>query len=189
MGRGSDGRYVALYDVSGLLPGDGYGTRPLEQIRRQYVHHSGVLRKGCPFRHMRGSARYSVRKRGWPGFAYHLWHPWWDEFDAEGERIVYQGQPFEARTWHAGAVPNSLGIAHCLQGNLSRRPMSEAQQMTLPVAIQWVAKTVGINATCLGHFQAEDGRPKASCPGESGKAWVLGFQAGRASRAGSSPWA
>ena len=80
LGVAADGREVALYDVVELLP-----THPTKRYRRrrspiveQYLHHSGRLIAGDPFRHMVISARYSVRHDDMPGFAYTTWVPCWD---------------------------------------------------------------------------------------------------------------
>ena len=181
MGVGSDGRAVALYDVSELLPrsrAKRYRQRPLEQVTQQYVHHSGALRKGDPYRHMLGSARFAVRSRGWPGFSYHTWIPHWDDFDPEGRRIIYLGNPIGTRTYHAGTGPNDRAIAHCLQGNLSAKDMSPGQAVLLPVVLEHFASQLGILPTPRGHFQAPaDGHAKEPCPGRAGKAWILGYQA------------
>ena len=180
MGVGHDGRAVALYDVTDLLPvhaSKRYKTRLRSAVRAQYGHHSGALRKGDPFAHMRGSARFAVQSRGWPGFAYHTWQPFFDVFDKDGNRVVYRGNYDETCTYHAGTGPNAKGIAHCLQGNLTARDMSEAQAQTLPVTLWWFARELAIAATPIGHFQAKDGHAKDSCPGRSGKAWCLGWQA------------
>lgn len=181
LGVGADGTSVALYDVVDELPAHPsrrYRQRELEAIRGQYVHHSGKMRKGDPFLHMRGSAGYSIRAEGWPGFAYHLWHPYFDLFDDDGNRVVYRGNPDTACVFHAGSGPNRKGLAHVLQGNLTRTDMSEAQAQTLPVALKWYAQLYGISARPTGHFQVDDGKAKASCPGRSGKGWVRGYQAG-----------
>ena len=182
MGVGGDGVQVALYDVVNELPRHRerrYGRREAEQIRGQYIHHSGALRGGDGFAHMCSSARYVVKHRGWPGFAYTTWIPFFDCFDSAGARVVYRGNYDETVTYHAGKGPNQKGIAHCLQGNLSRREISTHQQMVLPVVLAFFAQKLGIPDQCIGHFQATDGSPKATCPGISGKAWVLGYQAGR----------
>lgn len=182
MGIGSDGCGVALYGVVDELArheSKRYSRRSTEQIRRQYVHHSGALRGGDPFEHMAGSARYVVRHRGWPGFAYHTWIPFFDVFDRDGNRVVYRGNLDETVTYHAGAKPNRKGIAHCLQGNLSKREMSEHQMVALPVVLKYFAKRHGITDVPIGHFQATDGHAKESCPGMSGKAWIHGYQASR----------
>jgi len=182
LGVGADGSLVALYDVVDLLPVHAkraYRTRCLEQITRQYVHHSGALRGGDPFEHMRSSAAYVVKKRDWPGFAYTTWIPFHETFDNDGCRVVYRGNLDETITFHAGATPNRKGIAHCLQGNLSKREMSTHQQVTLPAVLTYFARKFGIAPIPIGHFQADDGHAKASCPGMTGKAWIRGFQAGR----------
>lgn len=191
MGVGPDGRGVVLYDVSEELPTHGsrrYVTRDLSEIRAQYVHHSGARRKGDSFLHMRGSARYVVESRGWPGFAYHVWHPYPDVLDEEGNRIVYRGNLDSVCTYHAGEGPNRKGIAHVLQGNLTKEDMSEAQRCTLPTALKWFANLYGITPRPIGHFQVEDGHAKALCPGRAGKAWVMGYQAGRESRRHDARW-
>lgn len=183
MGIGHDGRGIALYDVVDLLPTHRtkrYHPRPLDGIRTQYVHHSGALRKGDPFNHMRGSARFVVQSRQWPGFAYTTWLPFFNVFDDDGNRVVYRGNPTELRTFHGGQGPNRKGVAHCLQGNLTARDMSETQANTLPVTLRWFAHELAISPTPVGHFQiGPDGHAKATCPGRAGKAWVQGYQAAR----------
>lgn len=182
LGVGHDGRGVVLYDVSELLPyhrTKRYRGRSLDVVRAQYVHHSGTLRQGDPFEHMKASARYAIRHHGWPGFCYHIWYPLFDVFDSEGSRVIYRGNPDTIRTYHAGQAPNYKGIAHCLQGNLSTKDMSEAQLCTLPVALRWYAHRLAVSPRPFGHFQATDGHAKDSCPGRAGKAWCLGYQAAR----------
>jgi len=119
MGTGPDGRAVALYDVSGLLPqhkAKRYKRRALQSISQQYVHHSGALRTGDPCQQLRSSTAYSIRTEGWPGCAYTTWQPYFDVFDGDGRRVVYRGQPSEVRTYHAGTGPNDRAVSHCLQG-------------------------------------------------------------------------
>jgi len=191
LGTGPDGSPCALWDVSELLPkhrAKKYRRRELESVRQIYVHHSGRL--GAPgFSGAVGSARYAVRNRGWPGIGYHIWIPYLDHIDSDGRRVVYRCQQTETRTYHAGTGANDRAVAIALQGNLSRRDMSEHQSSALPVVIKWFASELGIPAAAIGHWQApSDSHPKASCPGRAGKGWVLGYAAGRASRAHDSPW-
>lgn len=185
LGTARDGRGVVLYDVSDELPrhrSKRYAKRELSSVRAQYVHHSGAMRKGDPFMHMRGSARYDIEHHGWPGFAYHFWHPHFEVLDKDGNLVIYRGNPDDVCTYHAGHGPNQKGIAHVLQGNLTKLDMSGAQLRTLPVALKWLGQQYGISPRPIGHFQVTDGHAKATCPGRSGKGWVLGYQAGRESR-------
>jgi hypothetical protein len=153
------------------------------------VHHSGILRQGDPFEHLRSSARFSVRSRGWRSTGYHTWIPFFDVWDDDGNRVVYLCNPPESRTWHAGEGPNSHGIAHALQGNTTARPMSEAQRCALPRVLRHFAKVLGIPPAAWGHFEAHDCNPKASCPGDGAASWLHGYRAGRESRRRDSPWA
>lgn len=190
MGVGDDGLSVGLWDVTRLIPRrEPWPVRELEAVRRQYVHHSGALRVGDPFSHLCSSAQFSIRSRGWRGTGYHTWIPFSDVFDDDGSRVVYLCNRPERRTWHAGEGPNGAGLAHCLQGNTTRRPMSEAQRMALPVVLRYFAKLLGLTPAALGHFQAVDGNPKATCPGSHAEAWLHGYHAGRDSRKNDSPWA
>jgi hypothetical protein len=187
LGASSDGNAVALWDVAHLLPvhpTKRYRMRTLDDIRQQYVHHSGALRKGDPFAQMLGSARYAIASHGWPGIAYHTWVPYHEVRDSENRRVVYRGNADEVRVYHAGPGPNERALAHCLQGNLTAGDMSEHQSEALPVLIQWCAINLAISPTAVfGHFQApDDGHRKDSCPGRAGKAWVLGYRSGRDSR-------
>jgi hypothetical protein len=178
---------VVIYDASRLLPRHRtkvYRTRSEQSIRRIYVHHSGSLGKPG-LAGLIASARYVVKERGWPGCPYHLWVPYQDLLDESGDRVVYRAQPNTARTYHAGSAPNDKGLAIALQGNLTSADMSEHQLEVLPVLIEHLAQELGITDIPLGHFQATDGHVKASCPGRSGKAWLLGWKAGRKATKGS----
>lgn len=179
---GHSGRPVNLWDVSHILPkhqSKSFHRRPLESVTRIYVHHSG--RTGAKgYAGLRNSARYMVRNRDWAGCGYHFWVPYRDHCDSEGARIVYRAQPNDLRTYHAGSVPNSKGLAIALQGNLTAHDMSPQQADCLPLLVKWLAKDLSINPTPIGHFQAHDGHAKASCPGRAGIAWLRGYHAGRA---------
>ena len=166
---------VALYDVSHLLP-----KHPTKRYRdrgqptEQYVHHSGKL--GRPgYAGMYNSTRYTVRARGWPGFAYTTWIPYLPVFDPAGNVCVLRGNPDTVRTYHAGSGPNTRAVSHCLQGNTTRRPLSNAQLKCLKQLLPWYIDRLQVHT--YGHCEAPaDGHRKATCPGTHAQTFIHGLR-------------
>jgi len=164
---------VAIYDVSNLLPQHRTKRyRDRKTTKEVYVHHSGKLGKPG-LAGLRGSARYVVRYRNWPGCPYHYWIPFEELTDEAGNLVVLRAQPEIKHTYHAGKGPNQRAIAVCLQGNTSARPASTFQLQCLAALLNWFALP-----KVLGHCQAPpDGHPKATCPGSHAMAFLAGLQA------------
>lgn len=170
---------VALWDVSHLLPGKGYPKRDPAKIDRAFVHHSGAL--GRPgLEGIIASARYVVEQRGWPGFAYTYWIPAETVRDDEGRMVMYRGQPDDRRSYHTGGDANTYGVACALQGNTTRRPLTESHIECMEAWIPWIAERYGLRmpyalgwhsiATTLG---APKNKP--SCPGRHAQTWLEAY--------------
>lgn len=176
---------VVLVDVSDTLPRHAtkrWGRRPLQGIRRLYVHHSGAL--GRPgLEGMRASAQYEIDHRdgdkpepGWPGFAYHFWLPHAEDRDAEGRLVVYRGNPDAARTYHTGGPCNVHGIGLCLQGNLTSTGPSVAQATALGALLPWLLARHQLQLPDGLSWHSDSARfggtGKPSCPGPAVVAWL-----------------
>lgn len=193
---------VSLYDVSHLLPKHKrkrYKVRDVEKIDRAFVHHSGAMGK-LGFEGLEASARYSireikrenedgemvVRKKAWPGFAYHLWiqngDPWTVDRDPGGNLVVYMGNRFETRSYHTGGDANTFGVGVVLQGNTTTGGLSWAHEESLEAVLPWLRDEHGLSyPSGLGwHSIADtmDGKRKPTCPGKGAEMWLRGYLRG-----------
>jgi len=176
---------IALYDVSHVLARHKtrtYPDRPVGDIVRLYVHHSGRLgREG--FGGLSQSTRYVVRSRNFPGCAYHYWVSYDPDIDGDGQLVVYRGHHDHVRCWHTGDQANGHGLSVALQGNTTTRPISPAQAEALEGLVPWLRERysdqLASDRWLSGHWEAGDfdGRSKPACPGERGKAWVQEYRA------------
>ena len=172
---------IALWDVSHLLP-----ETPRKQRHRDVagidtviVHHSGRL--GRPgFAGLLASARYMVGQRGFPSCGYTYWIPHETERDDEGRLVVYRCSPDAERDWHSGADANDRGVAICLQGNTSARPLSWSHEEGLEALIPWLVERHDLDMpdALIWHSIAgrRGGRPKAACPGRHAEAWLARYR-------------
>lgn len=181
---------VAIYDVSHLLPrfpGKHYNSRekPIQQI---FVHKSGA--NGPPgFRGYQACATFCVNYRQWPGVPYHFWLAQMPDIDVKGNLVIYQGQPENIVSWHTGGA-NTWSVGIGVQGNydgewdlvdglpqINRQPTKN--QMTMLDALvdyllkkyQLPLKPANRYPTLSGHWEGP--RPKAVCPGDALRQWIL----------------
>jgi hypothetical protein len=182
---------VALYDVYHLLPtkkGRPQKPRPASaRIERFYVHKSGGEGRDG-FEGLLASARYVVHQRMLPGQAY----PWWVSRKAdrtpEGLRVGYRGVQDDRRSWHTGGRANDHGAALALQGDLSRRDLTEDQRIVAECILIY-AMGLGDAPALYPHLDPRDpvsthsrskrygGTGKSICPGEFAERWLDGWLA------------
>lgn len=112
--------------VSTQLPSKGSnGGRFLKDIKYAVVHHEGVLCPDVydPIKRYTDEANYHISK-GWNHLSYSL------KIARDGK--IYQTLPFEEIGYHAGNMTfNKLGIGICLDGDLTKQPLSDAQGTSL----------------------------------------------------------
>jgi len=182
---------VALWDVTATMPQGGHRRKTRRPkgaaISGVYVHHSGSLGADGVEGAIR-SAEYVVSKRDFPGGQgpYHLWLPYHPLRDDEGRMVLLRMSRDEQRTWSQGAKANDHGWSMCLQGNLTKAPISAFQVELLEAAIPWALARFGLPIAALRmHAEAGDhgGRSKATCPGESARAWLKAYRRSAAASA------
>ncbi len=117
---------VTIENVSSKLPWKfSVGRRLLRNINYAVVHHDAVLAPDVydPVLRYAHEADYHISK-GWGHLAYHL------RISRDGK--IYQTLPFEEIGYHAGNwIFNRTGIGICLDGDLTRQPVTDAQSTAL----------------------------------------------------------
>jgi hypothetical protein len=159
---------IPLWDARGeLLSARPYRKRR-KAVDRIIVHHSGKLgRKG--FDGMQGSARFVVKHRGWPGFAYHYWVPYHHHHETGGY-VVFRGNADDRHTNHTFGW-NARGVSVCLQGNLGKTGPSPHQQECLEALLPWIAAKHRLDLPHALTWHSECTRKKA-CPGKATAAYL-----------------
>jgi len=122
------------------------GPRPFGDIKRISIHHTAV--EGKP----EGHARYHIDK-GYGGIAYHVY--------VKGNQI-YQVNDLLTLTWHTPSNNfDTIGI--CVEGDFTKRQLTEAERMNLYGAIITVMELFNIPVEQVrGHREISGG---TSCPG------------------------
>ena len=159
-----------------------FGTRR-DSIRRIYVHHSGRLGKPG-LEGAIASARYSVTRKtntqpnGWPGPAYHLWIPYEKFIVDDMYTIIRMNRDF-TRCWHTGGPANDHGIGVVLQGNTTKRPMSDFQIECLEALLPYLKSVHHLpdHDWLAWHSIADQygGKRKPTCPGRHAQQWLENY--------------
>lgn len=162
---------VALLDVSHLLPR--HPTKHYRKrrepwaVERVYMHHSGAMGL-MGYEGARGSARYCVQSRGWPGMPYTYWLSFVPDRTEADELVVYRCQRDEVRSYHTGGSANTHGVGVCWQGRLTSLRPSPAQYEMAEALVPWLEERHQLRTEWLSwHSEAHryGGRRKAACPG------------------------
>lgn len=189
--RGVD---VAVWDVSHLLKTN--PKRPLtkrtQPIVRCYVHKSGGEGPGG-FDGLFNSSRYVVDHRNFPGNPYTLWASTRPARDPEGRLTLLRGVADDVRSWHTGRECNDHGIALALQGNLSKRDLSDDQRLVAEAGLVYVltsgryqdldlaparepnGKIIRVGEPIGRHSDSKrfgSGKNKIVCPGSFAERWL-----------------
>ncbi len=109
---------IQIQDVSATLPRsqtDQYPGRSRSAIRRIILHHTAT----GPDVSVERIAQFQVNNRGLPGIAYH--------YCVTDQGLVYQTQPLEVVSQHAGSTNSSDSVGLCLIGNFTETPPSQNQ--------------------------------------------------------------
>ena len=170
---------VAVLDVSAALPrhpSKRYRRRT-KPIRRIYVHHSGAAGE-AGIAGAENCADYTIHAREWPGIPYTYWLPEAPLIDAAGRLLVLQTQQRSIVSFHTAGL-NDEGIGVALQGNKTRRPLTESQNQCLDALLAWLVDSALLpdldkRYPVAWHSIAEllGGRSKPSCPGAYATAWL-----------------
>lgn len=179
---------VALWDVSHLLPTHKtkrYRNREPETIDRVFVHHSGAMGKSG-FEGLYASSRYTVRSRGWPGFAYTFWiqsgSPDQVDRDPYGRLVVYRGNLDKTRSYHTGGRANDVGVGVALQGNTTSKPLTwshlESLEALLPAIPNMYPNIVYPRGLGWHSIAASMGAPKnkSACPGKHAERFLVRYK-------------
>jgi len=155
-----------------------YPRRDPAIVKRVIYHHSAGRVKPLP-QAVHDMAAFFVRSpywllppgpgRGWPGFAYHIFVPfypemWWkDQPWGEGRWVVYMTQPFDVYCYHT-RTQNDVGVGVLFQGsfNQKRRP-SDAQLEVAELLWDGLLKPA-LGLTDQDLYRHSD-FTKPSCPG------------------------
>lgn len=171
---------VAVLDVSGALPvheTKRYRSRRPIVIERVYVHHSGS-RGEAGIAGAENCADYTIHAREWPGIPYHYWIPEEGLYDDCGRLVVLRTQPHETISYHTGGL-NEFGLGVALQGNKTKRPVTDEQNQALDALLAWMLSAESqlaldpvrpIGWHSIAHVFG--GRSKPSCPGKHTEAWL-----------------
>ena len=115
--------------------------------------------------------------RGWPGFAYTYWVPWWPRVDGDRRIVVYRCQPDDVVSNHThGATVD--GVAVAFQGCFppargANCEPSDAQRIAFgELAAHLLARHHLASAALAPHSALG----KADCPGSTLAAWITEFQ-------------
>jgi LysM repeat protein len=128
-----------------------YKNRDLSKVNKIALHHSGA--EGT----IDGHARYHVETKGWPGIAYHI------HIDRKGK--VSWLNDLEKFTYHCGKENgNTVGV--CLEGNLSKKGLTELQKKSLVDVVGYLMNRLNISLSNVkGHKELLGAATE--CPGVS----------------------
>lgn len=184
-------RGIRLVDVSNVLPRDaerGYPRRDPAGIRRVVIHQTQGQWSVEPAIALAREASYFVEKpdahgggiddgRGWPGFGYTFWAPWWPELDEDGRLVAYRCQPDNVKSNHTRGA-NVDGVAIAFQGRFA--PCRAADCEPSDHQRRLFAGLVGY---CLNRYrlplsaiEPHSVHGKADCPGDALASWIGEFQ-------------
>lgn len=171
------GALFRLVDVSGLLPRKGSYPARTDRIKRVVVHQTegGVT---PPPRGLINEAEYFIRPpsesggiedgRGWPGFAYTFWVPFYPLTAGDGLFIVYRCQPDDVVSNHT-RFANGTAVSVAFQGRFkSVEPhpfagdLSGPQRLLFAPLMQHLLGRYGLGVDAVAPHSAF-GKP--SCPG------------------------
>lgn len=183
---------IVEVDARARMPG-GSAWRDQRDICRVYIHCSGRLGRPGVEGALR-SARYVVRKRNFPGPAYHWWlpfHPWNPIGHTLAHGIIRCARDYE-RAWHTGGPANDHGIGVALQGPPRLVP-SPHQVELLEGLLPYLQERHGLTGEWLSyHAEASrfgatgtkahaeervgDWRKVRSCPGQDAIQFVRDYR-------------
>ena len=180
---------LRIVDVSRALPraeGHSYPRRNPNQITRILVHQTqgafavepeiALMREGEYFIAPPGAQGIGAG-RGWPGFAYTYWVPWWPRVDGDRRIVVYRCQPDDVVSNHTHCATVD-GVAVAFQGCFppargANCEPSDAQRIAFgELAAHLLARHHLASAALAPHSALG----KADCPGSTLAAWITEFQ-------------
>lgn len=148
---------IQIQDMSGTLPRSSTVSYPLRsrtEIRRVILHHTATAANVSVER----IAQFQVNNRNLPGITYH--------FCVTGQGQVYQTQPLEVASQHAGATHSEDSVGIGLIGNFTETAPPQPQLDATAVLLASLLKELGLTVNQIFAFSelAVTGSPGATWP-------------------------
>lgn len=145
-----------------------YQKRPLTDITQIVLHHTEVDRLVS----WRTVAQYHVNQHGWPGIAYHVGIRQY----GDSLKVSLLNDP-SVRSFHAGSVGNSTGIAVCMAGRFDAGAPTDAEVSALHRVVAMLRRWAtwsGLPVTAHGDVPGN----QTACPGQHLRAVIPALNGG-----------